>query len=105
MITLEAAKQHLLMEDDDSDESRILTLIPVAQSAVQNYINRKIYADSEVLAAADDETGIVASEDIIHAIKLFLTHFYEYPSISSEMTVKSVPNLQYLLDSYRLINV
>lgn len=106
MISLEAAKEHLgIDEDDTQDDHKVSVLVDVAVCAVQNYINRKLYLNEEELSASEDSTGKVLNEDISHAIKLFMTHFYENPSLSSDMTIKKVPGIEYLLDAHRIYNV
>lgn len=113
MIPIEEARTHLGLEQDEQDfDSKITQLLPAAVAAVKNYLNRPLFEtksdlESAIEAGTDDGMGIAleGNDDIKIGILMFLTHFIDHPSISSELTIKEVPAISYLLDAHRLINV
>lgn len=93
IVTLEQAKHQCRIEHDEEDDMLILYIL-AAQEHGQNYIDRKIYTDSNF----DDEKGIEVTPIIQQAILLAVGFFYENRVITANL-----PKAFYeLLQPYRI---
>ncbi|AMO58117.1 hypothetical protein GZ77_20495 [Endozoicomonas montiporae] len=103
-LTLDQIKQQLRIELDNTDEDSYLELIgSAAESAVESYLNRSLYADE---VPDDDSTGLVIKNHIQMAMLLIVTDFHENRCDTAEQTERTVPPLaERLLSAHRIINL
>ncbi len=94
-ITLEQAKQHLLVDIDfKADDLYILDLITVAEDAVKQHLN--------VISLSELEVGGELPPAIIHAILLMIGNFYANREPVTFTTVAKIPlSYEYLLGLYK----
>lgn len=94
-ITLEQAKQHLLVDMDfKADDLYILDLITVAEDAVKEHLN--------VISLSELEVGGELPPAVIHAILLMIGNFYANREPISFTTVAKIPlSYEYLLGLYK----
>lgn len=96
IVTLEQAKYQCKIDHDEENDLLILYIM-AAQEHGQNYLDRKIYTDSNF----DDERGIKVTPIMQQAVLLAVGFFYENRSITVNL-----PNAFYeLLQPYRIPGV
>ncbi|RSV15191.1 phage gp6-like head-tail connector protein [Sphingomonas sp. ABOLF] len=70
LVTIDAAKEHLGLEQDEGEESHLSDLILAAQATVEDVLGRPLLGAEGWPTAAD------VPANVIHAIKLVLGEFY-----------------------------
>lgn len=94
-ITLEEAKQHLLVDIDfKTDDSYILNLITVAEDSVRQHL--------DVVSLNELEVGGKLPPAIIHAMLLMIGNFYANREPVAFTTVAKLPlSYEYLIGLYK----
>lgn len=107
VIDMSIARHHL--RDPDDDESYLSTLLSAAEDQAAQYMNRKIFADAESMAAAVDageagEMPIIINPTIIAACLLILGHLYANREdvVVGTITAQLPMGSQALLTPYRI---
>jgi len=91
MIDRELVKKHLRVFGTDDDQL-IDLYIAAAVDTAEQYINRKLYAQSETVPE-DDEDGLVLPPAIEAAILLIVGQLYEFrENVISGTIVAQLPN-------------
>lgn len=97
-IQLDQAKQHLNIEQDwKDDDEYLLSLIEVAESAVEVHTNKSF----EDIAS---ENGGCIPTPLLQAALLMLGNLYQNREIVGSKTQTLPFNYQYLIDLYRNYN-
>lgn len=93
-ITLEQAKQHLLVDADfKADDLYILDLITVAQDSVEKHLD---------IALEELEEGGILPPSIIHAMLLMIGNLYANREPVTYGTVVKIPyTYEYLIGLYK----
>lgn len=94
-ITLEQAKQHLLVDMDFiADDSYIEDLVTVAEDSVKQHL--------DVVTLEELETGGKLPPAIVHAMLLMIGNFYANREPVSFTTVAKLPlSYEYLIGLYK----
>lgn len=96
ITTLATAKAHLRV--DHSDEDTLIQLyLNGAESSVQSYLNRTLYATT----VPEGDDGVVINDAITSAILLQVGSAYENRE-PTEKRQTLPPSMQWLLDPYRI---
>ena len=93
-ISLSDIKEHLILDDSfNSDDNYLISLISVAEAAIENVINQPLQDIS------DD--GILPTP-INHCIKLLVANYYENREpLSSNNLYNNAYGLEYLMNPYK----
>lgn len=105
-LTLAQMKTQCRIDADITDEDDYLNQLgEVAEEAVENDLNRKLYATDDEIPETDT-TGIVVTVRHKQAMLLMVGQFYENREVTSELTMKEVPlAYNHLIERDRVITV
>ncbi|MFZ3485288.1 head-tail connector protein [Sphingomonas sp. 3-13AW] len=70
LVTIDAAKEHLGLEQNEGEEGHLSDLILAAQATVEDVLGRSLLGEDGWSTAAD------VPANVIHAIKLVLGEFF-----------------------------
>lgn len=103
LLTLDVIKMQCRLENDFTEEDRLLELLALAAEArAVTYLNRNLYKTPDDIPASDED-GIVISEDIRLALLMLVSHWYENRSSVSELEMSETPQaFEFLLYPRRL---
>ncbi|MEQ1964962.1 head-tail connector protein [Xenorhabdus khoisanae] len=94
--SLEKLRQQCRIDSDNAAEDALLkTYAGAAIKRAENYLNRRLYADT---VPKEDPDGLLASEDVELAIMLTVGYWYENREAQSMPT-----GFKALLEPYRYI--
>lgn len=104
LVSLEEARRHLRVDDDDDDISLYLG---AAEEAAIEFLNRRVYADADSLADAvldgtAGESPMIVNKSVKAAILLILGDLYKHRENSTSSAVNEVSTTaKNLLQPYR----
>jgi len=108
LVSMELAKHHLRV-DPDYPDSQVSVYLGAAERLAEEFMNRKVYATAEDMAAAilsgdAGESPIVANDLILAAILLMLGHLHSNrENTVVGATVSTIPTgFEDLLRPFRL---
>lgn len=96
ILTLDQAKEHLRVDFDDED-SIIQLYLNGAETSVQNYLGRVLYATN----AGTDATGLVMNDAVAAAVLLQVGSMYENREPTDKRAVLP-DSMKWLLNPYRV---
>jgi hypothetical protein len=70
LVTIDAAKEHLKLDDGEADDARLESLILAAQATIEDELGRPLIGEG----GWQDAAAVPAN--VIHAIKLVLGEFF-----------------------------
>lgn len=101
LVTIDDARSQCRVDGADNDAD-LQACIDAADDYVPAYLRRALYADAATLAAANDETGIVAGAAIKMAARILVAHYYAYREATTEPAATVVPfGVRDLLEPFR----
>lgn len=103
LLTLEEIKLQCRLDEDATEEDRLLELFALAAEAkATTYLNRNLYKTVDDIAPLDTD-GMVITEDIRLGMLMLVSHWYENRSSVTEIEKTETPMAFYfLLQSRRL---
>lgn len=103
LLTLDEIKMQCRLDNDFSDEDRLLELLALAAEAkATTYLNRNLYKTNDEIPEPDED-GMVITEDIRLGMLMLVSHWYENRSSVTEIEKSETPMAFYfLLESRRL---
>ena len=105
-LTLAQMKTQCRIDADITDDDDYLNQLgEVAEAAVENDLNRRLYASDDEIPETDT-TGIAVTVRHQQAMLLMVGQFYENREVTSELTIKEVPlAYNHLIERDRVITV
>ncbi|MCF5922164.1 head-tail connector protein [Xanthomonas perforans] len=94
LVTIEQARQH--SRADSSDDSLLTVYVDAAEQAAQDFLNRRVYPDTDALAEAvlDGTAGgdpIVTNASITAAVLLIAGHLFRNREAVTDETANQLP--------------
>lgn len=94
LVTMEQARHHC--RTDPEDDSQLTLYVSAAEQAAEDFLNRRVYADADALAAAvlDASAGddpIVVNDAIRAAVLLMAGHLYRNREAVTEGAMHEMP--------------
>lgn len=103
IVALSTALDHLRV-DAGIEDDLIQMYLDAAETAIERYLGRTIYAD-EAAIPDDDTTGIAITPAITAAILIHAATLYRYRETVTTLPgteIRTPDTVRHLLDSYRL---
>lgn len=101
MIDLKLVKAHLNI-DGAYDDDYLMFLMQSARVGIENYCDRRIVDSPDELAALEDDTAILSTQQTDHAELMLIAHWYEHRETVVQGTLNQVPrSIEFMLDPYR----
>lgn len=106
IVTLDQVKKHLHV-DHDCEDDLITLYLNAAEDQAAKFMNRKVYASQDAIAAAGDAAGdrpIVMNDSIRAAVLLTVGHLYanREENVTGTIVSELKTGVQSLLMPYRI---
>jgi len=103
LLTLDEIKMQCRLENDFTDEDRLLELLALAAEAkATTYLNRNLYKTNDEIPELDED-GMVITEDIRLGLLMLIAHWYENRETASSGGLTETPfAFEALLQPYRI---
>lgn len=105
MISLESIKRQCRLELEDNTENDYLQeLLADAIEAVEQRLNRKLYADQAAIDAdpAATETALILPRSVRRAVLMLISDLYENRGATSVLTLNANPLFDDMLNPWRV---